>query len=697
MTPALAENRPKLPKELQGFAEHGVIFTVIGDPHEQARAYCPFCGANGKFYVNKGNQLWDCKVCNENGNFRAFLTSAMHMFATKFRGPCVKLLAQNRGVTVETLKYFGIGFDDGIFKIPIESTSSPKSILCDIHRFKIGQGSRATSTATHGLFGLKFLRKDGPIYLMEGEWDTLAMHETLRARNLPASCLCSSGGAGTFKEDWLTHFEKRHVIICYDNDEAGRRGEAKVFAMLEHTAAKVECIHWPEGLADGYDYRDCYKERSASALQYIIQHKQDGPRDKQRASELSGPHAQDTKREPEGSGASWQDVVKVYRKWLRFSSDDFLKVIFGAMFANRIPGNDPVWLFVVAPAGGAKSEILMSMADAPLTYLLTGLTSHTLVSGFGQRTGQDFSLIPRLDGCVLIVKDFTTILTSSNTTERESIFGILRDAFDGRFDYQYGNGIVRRFESTFGIIAGVTPAIDKYSADLAVLGERFIKIRLRDYERADTVQDVIMRALQNLTRKTDMKQELLQAGAQMLDRKYDDDDYPELTYEQNEIIMKLARIVAMLRGGVPRDKYTRIVLSKPITELGTRLAVQFARLARGIACCLRKRTITSEVMRLVAKVARDTVPDRIEELVRQMYRRNIPMTLHTIADITHLPMPTVEFILSDMLLLGIVHRVDKKDYKLSREIHNILNETGFFKGDASPMKKKMPTKKGAMS
>ena len=75
----------------------------------------------------------------------------------------------------------------------------------------------------------------------------------------------------------------------------------------------------------------------------------------------------------------------------------------------------------------------------------------------------------------------------------------------GKFNKVFGNGIIRDYKSKFGIIAGVTPAIDTFSALHAGLGERFLKFRMdRDIEKED--EDLrAYKAIANIDEKTKMK------------------------------------------------------------------------------------------------------------------------------------------------------------------------------------------------
>ncbi|MBI1852372.1 MAG: toprim domain-containing protein [Planctomycetes bacterium] len=93
------------------------------------------------------------------------------------------------------------------------------------------------------------LRRPEGIVICEGEFDRLV----LEAQGLPA--VTSTGGAGTFRRDWIQDFEGiKAVYICFDRDEAGRRGALRVGGLIAH--AKVVTL--PEEAGEGGDVTDFF-------------------------------------------------------------------------------------------------------------------------------------------------------------------------------------------------------------------------------------------------------------------------------------------------------------------------------------------------------------------------------------------------------------------------------------------------------
>ena len=82
--------------------------------------------------------------------------------------------------------------------------------------------------------------------------------------------------------------------------------------------------------------------------------------------------------QPAGS-ASRDEVLAVVQRWLWFEDVLALDVILAVCISNWMAG-DPVWLFVIAPPGGTKTELLRSLQGFRIVSTST-LTPQTLISG----------------------------------------------------------------------------------------------------------------------------------------------------------------------------------------------------------------------------------------------------------------------------------------------------------------------------
>ena len=76
------------------------------------------------------------------------------------------------------------------------------------------------------LYLVEAMATEGPIYIMEGELDCLL------ARQMGLNAVTNTAGASSWKTKWNQYFRGRDVVVCYDGDEAGRKGAANVSSRL---------------------------------------------------------------------------------------------------------------------------------------------------------------------------------------------------------------------------------------------------------------------------------------------------------------------------------------------------------------------------------------------------------------------------------------------------------------------------------
>src|SRR5262249_10135162 len=136
------------------------------------------------------------------------------------------------------------------------------------------------------------------------------------------------------------------------------------------------------------------------------------------------------------------------------------------------------------------------------------LTPAALISGYVDPDGPDPSLLPQLDGKCLVIKDFTTVL-AMNPMQRDEIYGILRDVYDGHAAKHFGTGR-REYVSRFNMLAGVALQIER-AWHLSALGERFLTWTMKvDHE------EQTRRAMNNANNEPTIRRELAAAAAGVL-------------------------------------------------------------------------------------------------------------------------------------------------------------------------------------
>ena len=73
---------------------------------------CPFCFKAGKFYVNKKTHQWSCKSCGMEGGFQRFLARIAEHCQKYFKGENARWLVESRGISEETFREAGVGYNE---------------------------------------------------------------------------------------------------------------------------------------------------------------------------------------------------------------------------------------------------------------------------------------------------------------------------------------------------------------------------------------------------------------------------------------------------------------------------------------------------------------------------------------------------------------------------------------------------------
>jgi len=703
---------------IEGMKDHGLI--VIKENTEQVNGVCPFCQTS-HFYAQPDKGLWDCKhgPCMRKGNFESFLAMRMQMytlFASKER---LQPLEQNRGLRIHTFEEWGVGWNPRTeqYMLPINGTRGRK--LINILRWTFGKQSMSTHGAKMGLLMPRYMHESEVLWIGEGFWDGAAVWEFLQDLNIKED-VTAVPGAGIHPKEILELCQDKVVFLPFDYDDAGEDGSSRLGEKLHGIAKEVKYLHWPRdrNLPRGYDVRDFYtglvknpestpeefrKQHTAPETHSFILHfllpnsiHAIAPNPAQEVVEETSWQVPPTPPDPTLNAVgkpvpkrvlTRTMLIEQYRKWLQLDDEDFIDIVYGSVFANRLDIN-PLWIFVVAPPGMGKSEMIMSLDGANRIHAQTTLTPASLISGQRNGAAGDPSLIPKLNGKTLVLEDFTAIL-QMNQLAREEILSILRSAYGGEVSKAF-SGVIRRYRSTFGIIAGVTPIIESASATNSLLGERFMRYGMNTYGGINSGRNVVRRALQNTTHKTEMRAALKAIAREALTREISPEEIPNLTAEQETLLVYLAEFVSKLRGIVNKDKYSGTLLSKPFQEIGTRIATQLKALALGISIFKRDTTITLDTWRLITKVARDTIPGRVEEVVRQLYLHYLAQDGATdkewfspleLSRWTHFPVQTVRYLLEDLEMLYVISQDTKGNsfyYGLTPSMLNLIEKANIY-------------------
>jgi CHC2 zinc finger/Toprim-like/MCM P-loop domain len=181
-------------------------------------------------------------------------------------GALAAWFTEHRGFTPETIERFQLGWDGSRVTIPIRDEAGA---LVNVRRYQrdvAGDHAKilplmagAGPDVTTRLFPGEPLPDD--VVLVEGEWDAIicAQHG-IDARTMTI-------GAGNWNPTFTPLFAGKRVTICYDNDEAGRKGGVRVARILANVAEGVRILQLPN-LPDKGDVTDFFVDQARSAQEF---------------------------------------------------------------------------------------------------------------------------------------------------------------------------------------------------------------------------------------------------------------------------------------------------------------------------------------------------------------------------------------------------------------------------------------------
>lgn len=357
-----------------------------------------------------------------------------------------------------------------------------------------------------------------------------------------------------------------------------------------------------------------------------------------------------------------RDLLRALHQYLFLTDDAVFLIVLGAVAAFQ-RGLDPVWLLIVAPPSGAKTDIVRMLDVVPGIYRLSDLTPHTLASGYIADDHRDASLLRELDNKILAVKDLTTLM-QMRRDELAQVLGQLREIYDGQFTKTWGTGQKLDWSGRVGLVAGVTSVIDQHHKMIGILGQRFVFIRPEQPDR----HAAACRAIANAQRPNQSaRAHIATEVARFL--RHLPPAVPSLHRKAAEQVAHVADVVTRARSPVIRHGYSRDIDDAPDPEMPGRLARQLTALARGIALVSGHRTVTKTDLRLVARVGADCLPPVRRTVLSVLTSARQPLLLDEVVHAVTAnhaahdrPVPadtSIRRSLEDLHALGVLERVGK--------------------------------------
>ena len=347
------------------------------------------------------------------------------------------------------------------------------------------------------------------------------------------------------------------------------------------------------------------------------------------------------------------EAVACFRRWLHLPDPGSLYVVLATVAANRAEG-DPVWLLVVGPPGGGKTEVLNPLGRLPDVHPAATLTEASLLSGTpGKDRAKDSKggLLREIGPFgILVLKDFGSIL-SMNRDARAGVLAALREVYDGAWTRHVGTdgGRTLTWAGKVGLVAGCTPAIDSHHAVVGSMGERFVLYRLPPVEAEAQVR----RAMAHVGHEAQMREELGEAVARVLAAAPADRLTAPPDAATVDRLVSVSTLAVRCRSAVERDAYSREIVLIPEAEAPARLALVLLRLHNALLAIGVDGVTTWQ---LVTKCALDSMPAIRRAVLEHLAGEADPLTTAKVAEALDYPTTTTARALQDLTAHGIVHR-----------------------------------------
>jgi predicted transcriptional regulator len=652
--------------KLRSFESHGLNFGNVKQNAVNASSICPFClsiynGAQkeGKFNVQRQTGVWQCFHCKRKGNLTSFLEQLYdHWLVQTTEEDYQDLADQRPGIRAQDLREHKLAFNrnTGRWLIPCKTR---RDTIFNLYTYQPGSHAFGTAGIPHGLFGMETIQPNKPIFLVEGPWSRLALLRLLKGAKVKGIVLGVPGAV--FKQDWCDLFIGQSVYVVCDNDTAGmEETERAIQHITTHTNGKPKSLYriqWPSTAPPKWDPRDLIHHELDELHHTASSVWKDFTRLLVPATYSEEVVEDPEEEEPLPVIKSFTRVVKEFKGkgiYLNPNMVDGLAVMLAIAVSSQLAGS-PLWAFIVGPPGSGKTLTLEGFGRYKNAVYRSSIRATELISGWLTEDGTDPSLIPKIQGKTLVLKDYTEVMSMAQM-DQEILYGVLRGAYDGRAERFFANGLERVYHHCwFNMIAGVTDDIKAHNR--ASLGERFIRFQWSNSEDCDRSTHITA-AIRGIAKQVETERYLAGIIAGFLTGiNLEESKMPPIESWFETRIVALVQILAHLRARVNIERNGEIS-HRPTIEIGTRPAIQFCKLAQCVAVVLGKKRIDMAIYSLIERVFRDTCESWSLDIFEVLLSHDPELvTKDTIEREARIPSTTAFRRLEQMEALGTITRV----------------------------------------
>jgi len=381
--------------------------------------------------------------------------------------------------------------------------------------------------------------------------------------------------------------------------------------------------------------------------------------------------------------------IKDYYKEVFYIENDAILDLLIAISISVKTKSDAIWLLVIGPPSGGKTELVNILSGVPYAHQVSTLTENAFLSAMGGNPENEKSLLKKIgENGLLLMKDFTSILSLKEEL-RKKILGDLREIYEGKLVKESGTGKRLDWEGKINFVGAVTDAIYMNEGDDASMGRRTI-----DYIMPEFTQDVRIkmakRASKNINDIAEKRNRIKQMFAEFITEQQElmPRVLPDLPEDLVDELISIADFSTKMRTATKRDFHGNLTFA-PGNELPTRMNNQLMILAQ-VLIWLNGGTLKQEHKDILIKVAFDSISQqrRITLRILATYDR---CTTKGVAQELNYPTKTVLNWLEDInVVKGCSRSLDGRfdvwelnnDFKeLVRKYDGVVRKGDLLKGD----------------
>jgi hypothetical protein len=308
------------------------------------------------------------------------------------------------------------------------------------------------------------------------------------------------------------------------------------------------------------------------------------------------------------------DFLEQLRKYVHLSDHGHVVFALAVAVSSDLDG-EPLWGMLVGPPSGGKSEAVKALDEIADEHV-DDITGPALLSWMPGKNPKPAGILTRIPSRAFVtISDFSTVLATSDRGGRDTLFALLRRAYDGHVVREVGNSPrPLKWEGRLTLLAAVTPAIDNFSSHTDALGPRWLYCRLPETDNAH--KKATVRKRRKIDGLAELQAEARRRASALVRAARRAVPEVELDDEMYDQLEDAAMLTCLGRAAVPRHAYgKREIDGIPVIEEPARVTGQIVSLAKSLLALGVPR---GQALALAGKCALDTVPQARLQILRDL-------------------------------------------------------------------------------